>query len=298
MKPFKNVVFYKLPKEWAVDLVELENRLLGRPLLACGPFEMSSRGWVVPAYTDRYVHVVNNRFWHFSLGVNEKILPSSVIKQRVDAQAKKIADEQGYPVGKRQLRELKQSITDDLCKQALTKTSYIRAYIDCEHQLLVVEASSYAKAEILVEHLRDTLGSFAVSNFETRFMPSYVLGTWATGFNYDSRFVLEDFIELASNYAQGVVVRYSKESIDRSRVNDDVGKKRYITKLGLTYAEELSFIACENLQLKRLKFLKFEATPENEERSKEEEFDASFTIMADAISSLIVDLIEAFGGEA
>jgi DNA recombination-dependent growth factor C len=42
---FKNLIVYRLPENWSWEAGELETRLGAHALKACGPFEMSCRGW-------------------------------------------------------------------------------------------------------------------------------------------------------------------------------------------------------------------------------------------------------------
>ncbi len=58
---FRNLVIYRLPADWNSSAAELEERLGQRPLQACGPFDMLSKGWIAPSSTGRLVHTVNQR---------------------------------------------------------------------------------------------------------------------------------------------------------------------------------------------------------------------------------------------
>jgi len=43
---FRNLLLLKLPKDWNLQSIDLEEKLITRPLQPCGHFDMSSRGWV------------------------------------------------------------------------------------------------------------------------------------------------------------------------------------------------------------------------------------------------------------
>ena len=55
---------------------------------------------------------------------------------------------------------------------ARSRRRITRAWIDPEHGWLVVDAAGAARAEELIETLRDTLGSLAVQLVETERSPS------------------------------------------------------------------------------------------------------------------------------
>src|SRR5690606_31311458 len=119
-------------------------------LQPCGAFEMFSRGWVSPSGNDRLVHTVNNQHL-IALGVDQKLLPASIIRQVATERAQALEQEQGYPVGRRQMRELKMRVTEELRARALTRRHVTRAWIDPANGWFAVDAAGVARAEELVE---------------------------------------------------------------------------------------------------------------------------------------------------
>src|SRR6266851_2550875 len=89
---FKNLVAYRLPADWSVSAAELEQQLATRTLQPCSPFEMLSRGWVAASSTGRLVHTVNQQHL-IALGVNQKLLPTSIIRQVTGERAEALAQE-------------------------------------------------------------------------------------------------------------------------------------------------------------------------------------------------------------
>ena len=77
---FKNLTLYRLPADWNISAAELEEKLAQRTLQPCSPLEMLSRGWVAPSHTGRMLHTVNQQHL-ISLGVEQKLLPGSIIRQ-------------------------------------------------------------------------------------------------------------------------------------------------------------------------------------------------------------------------
>src|SRR5262245_11471136 len=115
---FKNLVVYKLPKDWSWSAADLEDQLWGRKLRDCSALEMFNRGWVPPSPDElRLVYTVNRQHL-IALGTNRKLLPSSIIKQEVAERARELAEEQGHPVARRQLREIKERVTTELRARA------------------------------------------------------------------------------------------------------------------------------------------------------------------------------------
>src|SRR5687768_4135191 len=132
---FKNLVVYRLPKDWGLSAADLEDQLWGRKLRDCSRLEMFNRGWVPSSPDDQRLVYTLNRQHLIALGVNQKILPSSIIKQETQERAKVLAKEQGHPVARRQLREIKESVTSELRARALVRRKVMRAWIDPDNQL-------------------------------------------------------------------------------------------------------------------------------------------------------------------
>jgi recombination associated protein RdgC len=91
-------VFARLPEHWSLSAAELEGQLAGRILRPCGPFDMSTKGWVPVTHGGRLLHTVEQQHM-IALGTDEKLLPGSIVKQVAQERADVLAQEQGFPVG-------------------------------------------------------------------------------------------------------------------------------------------------------------------------------------------------------
>src|SRR4030095_2160117 len=175
---FKNLIVYRLPADWSVAPAELEEKLAQRALHPGGSFDMQRRGWVHASAAERFVHTTHGQHL-IALGVEQKLLPSSIVRQVALERAKVIEQQQGFPVGRRQMRELKERVTEELRARALTRRRVTRAWIDPANGWLVVDAAGAARADELIETLRDTLGSLAVQFLETERSPAAAMGAGA-----------------------------------------------------------------------------------------------------------------------
>jgi len=73
---FKNLVFHRLPENWRLSAADLESQLGEPHARPCGPFDMSSRGWVPVTPGRRLLHTVNQQHM-IALGTDDKLLPGS-----------------------------------------------------------------------------------------------------------------------------------------------------------------------------------------------------------------------------
>jgi recombination associated protein RdgC len=294
---FKNLMVYRLPDNWTLPAADLEYQMASRTLQPCGSFEMQSRGWVSASPAQRLVHTTNGQHM-IALGVEQKLLPGSIIRQVATERAKILEEQQGYPVGRRQMRELKERVTEELRARALTRRTLTRAWIDPVNGWFVVDASGAARAEALVETLRDTLGSLPVQFLETERSPASSMAAWLMMGDAPLRFVIDQDLELQTIDKNKATVRYARHPLEGKDIQAHINSGKYPTRLGLTWNDRISFVLTDKLQVKRVEFLEISKDkPEEDSVSAEEQFDIDFMLMAGELSQMLADVREALGGE-
>jgi recombination associated protein RdgC len=294
---FKNLVVYRLPADWSISASELEEQLSHRTLQPCGPFDMFSRGWVSPASTGRLLHTVNQQHL-IALGVDQKLLPGAIIRQVAAERAAVLANEQGFPPGRRQMRDLRMRVTEELRARALTRRRVTWAWIDPENGWFIVDAAGAARAEELVETLRDTLGSLSVHFLETTRSPQQSMASWLMHGDAPTRFSIDQDLELQSADAAKATIRYTRHPLDPREIQAHIKAGKHPMKLGLTWSDRISFVLTEKLQVKRIEFLEMKKdSAAGGEIDAAEQFDIDFAVMAGELAKLLDDLAEALGGQ-
>ncbi|HEV7716850.1 MAG TPA: recombination-associated protein RdgC [Steroidobacteraceae bacterium] len=294
---FKNLIIYRLPADWSVSAAELEEQLARHTLQPCSPFEMFSRGWVAPASTGRLLHTVNQQHL-VALGVEQKLLPGSIIRQVAQERAQVLANEQGYPVGRRQMRDLKMRVTEELRARALSRRRLTRAWIDPQNGWLIVDAAGAARAEELIEVLRASMGSLAVQFLDTERSPQQSMSSWLMQGDAPLRFTIDQDLELQTADAAKATIRYTRHPLDTKEIQGHLKAGKYPTKLGLTWADRIAFVLTEKLQVKRIEFLEMSGdTADGGDMDAAEQFDIDFAVMAGELAKLLDDLTQALGGQ-
>ena len=295
---FKNLVFSRLPAEWSSAGADLEGQLAGRTLQPCGPFEMSSRGWLPVTSGGRLLHTVNQHHM-IALGENQKLLPGSIIRQVAQERAEIQAEEQGFPVGRRQMRDLRARVADELRARALTRRRVTRAWIDSQGGWFAVDAAGISRAETVVETLGDTLGSFAPLAIETERSPHAAMTSWLLRGEAPARFSIDDDLELHTSDKSKTIIRYTRHPLDGKEIHGHLASGKYPTRLGLTWNDRVSFVLTDKLQVKRLEFLEMSKDPAaGDDVDPAEQFDIDFAVMAGELASLLKDLWHALGRES
>jgi recombination associated protein RdgC len=295
---FKNLVVYRLPADWSMSPLDLEAKLATRTLRPIGALEMFTRGWVAPAASGRLVHVVGQQQL-LALAVDQRLLPASVIRQEVKERAEALAAEQGFPVGRRQMRELKMRVADELRPRAFTRRRVTRAWLDPVGRWFAVEAAGAPRAEELTETLRDTLGTFPVQFLDTERPPHVAMSQWLRQGDAPLRFGIDQDLELQAADRSRATIRYTRHPLDGRQVQAHLQGGMTVTRLGLTWRDRVAFVLTDKLQVKRIEFLEMaKDVADGGETDAAQQFDADFAVMAGELQALLKDLTDALGGEA
>jgi recombination associated protein RdgC len=299
---FRNLVLYRLPAGWSLSAAQLEEKLGTRPLQACGALEMLSRGWVAPSSSGRLVHSLGQHHL-IALGVEQKLLPASIVRQEALRRAKLKEDSQGFPVGKRQLRDLKLRVSEELRARALSRQRSTRAWIDPQGGWCVVDAASPGKAEELIETLRDTLGSFAVQFVQTQRSAHASMAAWLMQGSAPGALALDQDLTLTTADGTKSTVRYTRHALDLREIRSHLEAGKYPAQLGLCWNDRVAFMLTEKLAIKRVQFLDLEpdVVPAQEQTAAKadplEKFDADFALMTGELTLVLEAVLQSLGGE-
>jgi recombination associated protein RdgC len=292
---FRNLQLYRLPAPWANTVEKLEEDLAKAPLSACGATDAQSSGWVSPRDGGPLVHSVN-RQWLLALGVEHRLLPTSVVKHFANERAKAIEETEGRRVGRKEMRDLREALTLELLPRAFVSRRTTFGWIDPINGWLVIDAASPAKAEEFLEHLRKSVEGLPVKLLQVEQSPSAAMTGWIADGEAPAGFSIDQDLELRS--AENATVRYAKHTLEGDEIRQHIAQGKVVTRLAMTWADRISFQLNEKLQIKRLAFLDIlKEQAEGQAENEDEHFDIDFTLMSGEVARLLVDLLEALGGE-
>lgn len=297
---FKNLQIYRLPAPWAIDLAKLDEQLARGGFAKCASHEPMSRGWVAPRKDGALIYA-NNRQWLLSLATEQRLLPSSVVNDEVRERAEVLTETQGYAPGRKQLRELKERVTEELMPRAFTRKRSTFVWIDPQNGWFIVDAGSQGKAEEVVEHLRFCLDELPLKLLHTQVSPTSAMADWLAGGEAPGGFTIDRDCELKAVAEEKSAVRYVRHPLNdevSAEIKAHLAAGKLPTKLALTWDERISFVLTEKLEIKRLAFLDLlkEEAEKNAEHA-DEQFDADFALMTGELVRFLPALIEALGGE-
>lgn len=294
---FKNIFIYRLPDDFRITPATLEEKLALKPLLPCSGLDKQSLGWVSCRGDDRLVHVADNQIL-FALGVEQKLLPVAIINRFAKERAADAEAQQGYRVGRKQLKEIKQAVADELLPRAfaLRRTTY--AWLDLVKGRLVIDAASAAKAEELLEQLGKTVDNFPLQLLHTELSPIAAMTDWLAAGKAPAGFTIDRELELRSSDDSKATVRYANHALEGKEILAHISAGKRAARLGMTWNDRISFVLNEHLQIKRLEFLDIIKDESSKVADNDDElFELDFTLMTGELSRLLTDLTEALGGE-
>ena len=160
---FKNLMVYRLSRDIELRAEEMEKQLAELTFTPCGSQDMAKTGWVSPmgSHSDALTHTANGQII-ICARKEEKILPSPVIKQALEAKIQKLEADQGRKLKKTEKDSLKDEVLHSLLPRAFSRFSQTMMWIDTVNGLIMVDCASAKKAEDTLALLRKTLGSLPV----------------------------------------------------------------------------------------------------------------------------------------
>ena len=259
---------------------------------------MESRGWIPPRGDEQLVYSINHQ-WLIALGVEQKLLPASVVRQTAKERAAKLEAKVGRKLGRKELRDLKEDTLGELLPRAFSRYRATFAWIDPVAGWLVVDAASPKKLEEVVESLRRSLDEFPVTPLKTQVSPAAAMTEWLLAADGPSGFSVDQDCELRSQLDEKSTVRYARHPLDIQEIRNHIAQGKQPSRLALTWQDRASFVLTDKLEVKRLVFLdtvKPEAGADQD--SQEEQLDADFALMTGQLGHFLPDLVDALGGEA
>ncbi|MEH6580538.1 MAG: recombination-associated protein RdgC [Halioglobus sp.] len=298
---FKNLRAYRLTSPFELTPEQLEDQLSSRAFQPCAKSQALSLGWVAPLgeQSEMLVHAANGRYL-ISLKREEKLLPSTVVREQLEERVAHIEAEEARKVYRKERLNLKDEIVQDCLPRAFSRSSRTFAFIDTRSKWLFVDAASASRAEELLNLLRDCIGTFPVVLPQVNNAPSATMTGWLVHQNLSDDFVLGEECELREPGEEGGVVRCRGVDLLSEEVETHLNAGKQVARLSLSWEERISLVIAEDLCLRRLKFSD-ELLKENDEIPESElaaRLDADFALMSDAVIGLQDRVIALFGGEA
>lgn len=155
----------------------------------------------------------------------KKLLPSVVVNQAAREKARAIEEQQGYKPSRKRVKEIKKQIIIDLMPRTHAVQRDVLTWIDTRNHWFVIDTAAVAKSDEVLGLLTKSVAPF----------PDLPLYT-----------------ELRSTGDSSAAVRYVKQSANTDEVCKHVEASKQCTRLAMTWANHISFVLTDALDVKRV----------------------------------------------
>jgi recombination associated protein RdgC len=259
--------------------------------------EMQSHGWASPRDNDSLVYSLNGQML-LTFRAEKKLLPASVVTQVTKARALELEEQQGFKPGRKQMRELKEQVTDELLPRAFSIRRDTRVWIDCRNGWLVIDAASQTVADEVRGLLVKSIDQLPLGTVRVTQSPVAAMTEWLLSGEGPAGFTLDQDTELRSPTEGNATVRYVGHTLDAEDMRRHIEAGKQCMRLAMTWNDRVSFVLTPSLIVKRiapLDVLKEASDPTAQ--NDDERFDSDVTLMTAELDRMLCDLLDALGGE-
>jgi len=294
---FKNLQMYRLPQPWVISQEQLEAFLLPRAMTPATGLTLQHHGWTSPRDNGSLVHCVNRQF--FLVYSNEKkLLPASVINQVSKAKAQVLEEQLGFAPGRKQMKEIKEQVTDELLPRAFSILRHTGVWIDPVHGWLVIDAATPARADEVIKLLVESVKHLPLRALRVQQSPTTAMTQWLATNHAPKNFSIDQEAELQSTGEGKATVRYVRHVLEAEEIKQHIANGKQCTRLALTWSGRVSFVLTESLTIKRVAALEVIKEGHDKKASDDEErFNTDMALMSGELHLLIESLVSSLGDE-
>lgn len=291
---FKNAILFRISHNWTSDLGKIEKGLSENQFVPCSPSQARSIGFVPPRGEKHGAMVESiGGQWIVTLCIETKSVPASIVQGHLLERLKIIEANTGRKPGRKEAKDLKEEIVFELLPKAFPTQSLLKAWIDPDERLMVVDAASQGKSDVIVTELVKAVEGFGINLIQTTKSPATCMAHWLSTDENPDDFSIDRECELKATDDSKSVVRYGRHALDIAEVKQHIASGKVPTRLAMTWNERVSLVLSDTLQIKKIKVLSVAL----EETSSEDGFDADVIILTSELGGTIKAMIEALGGE-
>ncbi|EGK71985.1 Recombination-associated protein RdgC [Methyloversatilis universalis FAM5] len=291
---FKNLQIYTLAAPLALSAAQLAEKLAAKAFQPGSSVELQRIGWISPRDDDSLVHEVGGQFL-LALRAEKKLLPNAVINQVTRARAQEVEEKQGYKPGRREMRELKDAVTNELLPRAFPVQRDTRVWIDPAAGRIVVDSGTSTKGDEAVQLLNECVEQLGARPWQTALSPVSAMTAWLAADEAPEGFTIDQDTELRASTQSKATVRYMRHALETDDVRRHIEAGKQCTRLALTWMERISFVLTETLAIKRVTPLDVLTEQEDDAGNEGERFDSDFALMAGELGRLLSRLAIAMG---
>jgi recombination associated protein RdgC len=314
---FKQIKLFQLNEPInKLDLLSSLKKLKFRPCLPNLPVSM---GWVSPTedaaetieITDEEDREIKekdeiiqinlplmheaNGYLMLCLQTEEKILPATVVRNKVKERIKEIQANENRKVSGKEKQALREDIYHGLIPQAFAKLSKTYAYIDIKNNQLILNTITEKKSELFISFLKKTLRNIEIKSLETKNI-SKTMTHWLQNNKCPQSLTIENCCVLQDPSKQGRIIRCQQQDLYAPSIQTLLKEGCEINQMQFTWNDQLTFTLKDDFTFRSLKYQDavIELANEAATETKLERFNVDFLIMSETTNKLITELLDVF----
>lgn len=293
---FKNITAFQITEDWVLSRESLEDMLSRQKFHECGAIEPVSRGFF-PVHKDGPLVLKVNGQYLLNIREEMKILPSAAINKEVERRIPELEQTQGFAVGRKQKKELKERVRDEMLPKAITRDRFTKVWIDPNGRRLVVDSASSSVVETAIQILGKTLDRLPIARLNTCISPVAAMADWLSNGDCPGRFTIDRECELKSPLEEKATVRYTRHNLDGEEVRMHLAAGKQPTRLAMTWNDRVSLVLTDTFAIKRIAVLDIvKEEAEKDVATAELQYEADFVLITGELQGMLAEIIEALGG--
>lgn len=293
---FKNAYIYRITSTFDLSSEELAQQLEKCLFKPCSGIRPASFGWLPPLgdAEGSLVHEVAGSIL-LCAKREDKIVPASALADVLAEKVERVEQLEDRKIRAKEKQRLKDDAMAELLPRALPRSKLIQGYVNPADNLLVVGTSSASEAELFINCLRESLGSFAVVPPQVKSKPTDIYTHWINTRKLPDNFSLGETCDLV-DLEDGSTVSCRKQDLASEEVRSHIDAGKICTKIGLRWHGDLSVTIDKDIALKQIKVESSDDAADYDD-DPIAELDAAFVNMTLEFARFLPALYSALGGE-
>ncbi|MGA2655166.1 MAG: recombination-associated protein RdgC [Gammaproteobacteria bacterium] len=292
---FKQIQYFHLKTSLPYQADYLSQALANLAFEPCLPSLPLGMGFIPPLQNNDeeeapLVHAANG-YMMLCLQVEEKILPSTVVRQALQERIKIIEQTQKRKVPYKEKQALQSDIISTLLPRAFSRFKQIYAYIDTKRDCLILNTVHPKEVGYFLNSWKKVLPDHGLFLPELKDL-NYVLTHWVQHHSYPQSFEIDKACVLQDPSQQSRTIRCQQQNLSATPIQSLLTDGCQVKQLALTWQERVSFTINSEFMIRSLDFQdKLQSSDAGDAQTEQQQFDVDFILMTQAVAELMTDLI-------
>jgi recombination associated protein RdgC len=292
---FRQAQLFKFDDKVSIDSGELESQLEQLPFTPCPSGLPISQGWISPIdEEDAPLICTVPGFLLICLQTEAKLLPASIIRQRLHEKIKEIQLAQDRKVSYKEKNAIKQEVYHELLPKAFGVIYRTYAFIDTKNNWLILDTNNKKRTENFISFFDRASKIKAISPEIKKLSP--ILTDWLLNDSHPKSLNIEDACVLQDPKQEERVTRIQKQDLSANYVQTLIKNNFEISQMKMTWSDQVTFVLKNDFTLQSLQYQDtlVELSDADKNDSEEGSFKADFFIMSGVLTKMLSEFLKVF----